>query len=320
LPVVRIGLMVGPERGHHREKADKLAADAAAAEAAGFASVWVPQIPNDFDALTAITLMAAATSRIELGTAVMVLQTRHPIALAQQALSTQAVCGGRLTLGLGPSHHWIIEDMLGLAYEQPARFVRDYLEVLATALAAPGPVDVENETFRVHNPLDISDLGPTPILLAALGPVMLRVAGEHAAGTILWMADERAIGDHIVPRITKAAEEAGRPAPRVVAGIPVTLCAPHEVEDARARATRILAEAEHSPNYQRLLEQGDARDVGDLLAAGDEASVVARLARFRDAGATDLSVRIVPIGPDREARLASWHRTEAFLGGVGAQL
>jgi F420-dependent oxidoreductase-like protein len=240
--------------------------------------------------------------------------------MAQQALSTQAVCDGRLTLGLGPSHHWIVEDMLGLPYEKPARLVRDYLEVLNVALAGPGPVDVENDSFRVHNPLDVTDVAPTPILLAALAPVMLRVAGEHASGTILWMADERAIGDHIVPRITKAAEEAGRPNPRVVAGVPVVVCANDEIDAARARANTVLGHADYSPNYERLLEHGDAADVGDLLAAGDEATVVDRLRRFADAGATDLSVRILPIGPDRDARLASWHRTESFLSTLCPEL
>jgi F420-dependent oxidoreductase-like protein len=206
--------------------------------------------------------------------------------------------------------------MLGLRYERPARLVRDYLEVLNAAFAGPAPVDVENESFRVHNPLDITDIGPTPILLAALAPVMLRLAAEHASGTILWMADERAIGDHIAPRITKAAEEAGRPRPRIVAGLPVVLCANDEVDGARAWANQALGHAEYSPNYERLLEQGDAREVGDLLAAGDEAAVVARLQSFRDAGATDLSFRILPTGPDREARIESRRRTEAFLASV----
>src|SRR5256885_12151073 len=221
--------MIGPERGRYRDKVAKLVADAEAAERAGFTSIWVPQIPNDFDALTAVALMGHATTRIEIGTAVMPIQTRHPIAMAQQALSTQAICDGRFTLGLGPSHHWIVTDMLGLAYDKPAKLVRNYLEVLNVALAGPGPVDVENDDFRVHNPLDVTDAGPTPVLLAALAPVMLRIAGELANGTILWMADERAIGEHVVPRITKAADEAGRPAPRIVAGVPVTLCRNDEV-------------------------------------------------------------------------------------------
>jgi F420-dependent oxidoreductase-like protein len=310
---MRIGLMIGPERGRYREKVAKLVADAVVAEAAGFTSIWVPQLPNDFDALTAVALMAGATTRIELGTAVMPIQSRHPVAMAQQALSTQAVCEGRFTLGLGPSHHWIVDDMLGLPYERPAHLVRDYIEVLNAAFAGPGTVDVENDSFRVHNPLDITDITPTPILVAALAPVMLRIAGEHASGTILWMADERAIGDHIAPRVTKAAEEAGRPRPRIVAGIPVVLCADDEVDAARAKANAVLGHAEYSPNYERLLEQGDATDVGDLLAAGDESAVVARLQSFLDAGATDVSVRVLPMGPDREARIESRRRTEAFL-------
>ncbi|HSO97090.1 MAG TPA: LLM class F420-dependent oxidoreductase [Acidimicrobiia bacterium] len=310
---MRIGLMIGPERGRYREKVNKLVAGAEAAEAAGFTSIWVPQIPDEFDALTAVALMARATTRVEIGTAVMPIQTRHPVAMAQQALAVQAVCEGRFTLGVGPSHHWIVDEMLGLPYERPARLVRDYLEVLNAAFAGPGPVDVENDSYRVHNAIDVTDIVPTPILVAALAPVMLRIAGEHASGTILWMADERAIGDHIVPRITKAAEESGRPRPRVVAGLPVAVCGNDEVDDARARANQLLGHAEYSPNYERLLEQGDATDVGDLLAAGDEAAVTSRLRSFRDAGATDLSFRILPLGPDRDARIASRRRTESYL-------
>jgi F420-dependent oxidoreductase-like protein len=317
---VRIGLMIGPEKGRYHQKVPRLIEAARAAEAEGYASVWVPQVPNDFDGLTAVALMGQATSRVELGTAVMPIQTRHPVAMAQQALSTQAVCGGRFTLGLGPSHHWIVEDMLGLSYDKPARQVRDYLEVMNVALAGPGPVDVENDGFRIHNPLDITDIAPTPILVAALAPVMLRIAGEQASGTILWMADERAIGEHVAPRIAKAAAEAGRPAPRIVAGVPVALCGNDDVEDARARANRILGEAEYSPNYQRLLEHGDATDVGDVLAAGDETAVVERLGRFRDAGVTDLAVRVVPLGTNREERLESWKRTEAFVGSLCPEL
>ena len=317
---MRVGLMIGPERRRYREKVDRLIAAAEEAEAVGFSSIWVPQIPDEFDAMTAVSLMGRSTSRVEIGTAVALFQTRHPVAMAQQALATQAVLGGRFTLGLGPSHHWIVEDMLGLSYEKPAQLVRDYLEVLNAAFAGPGQVDIENDSFRIHNPLDVTDLEPTPILLAALGPVMLRIAGELASGTILWMADERAIGDHIAPRITKAAADAGRPAPRVIAGIPVALCTNDEVDAARDRANKVLGEAEYSPNYQRLLEQGDAKDVGDLLAAGDEAAVTARLRGFRDAGATDLSFRIVPLGPDRDARIESKRRTEEFLASVAQEL
>jgi F420-dependent oxidoreductase-like protein len=316
---VRIGLQTGPERGRYRDKVARFIAGAQAAEDAGFDSIWVPQIPDEFDALTALALMGNATSQIELGTAVVPIQSRHPVAMAQQALSTQAACDGRLTLGLGPSHHWIVSDMFGLPYERPAALMRDYVEVLETALAGPGPVDVENETYRVHNPLDITDL-PTPILIAALGPIMLKLAGERTAGTILWMADERAIGDHIVPKITKAAQEAGRLAPRVVAGVPVTLCRNEEVDAVRSWANKALGHAEYSPNYQRLLEHGDSSDVGDMCAAGDEAAVLDRLRSFRDAGTTDLAARVLPYGTDRASRIASRERTQHFLASVASEL
>jgi F420-dependent oxidoreductase-like protein len=317
---VRIGLQIGPERGRYREKVPRLLEMARTAQAAGFASIWVPQIPDEFDAMTAVALIGHETDRIEVGTAVVPFQTRHPVAMAQQALATQAVCEGRFVLGVGPSHHWIVSDMLGLPYDRPAHLVRNYLEVLDAAFAGPGRIDVENDEFRVHNDIDVTDLPPTPILLAALAPVMLRIAGERASGTILWMADERAIGSHVAPRITKAADEAGRPAPRIVAGIPVTVCRNDEVDGVRAWANTALAHAEHSPNYQRLLEQGDAADVGDICAAGDEETVVERLRSFRDAGATDVGVRVLPYGETREARIASRDRTIAFLASLCPEL
>src|SRR5512147_380764 len=271
---MRLGLMIGPERGRYRHKVAQLVADARAAEEAGFASIWVPQVPGDFDAFTAITLMGQATEQIELGTGVVPIQTRHPIAMAQETLSVQAVCEGRFTLGLGASHHWIIEDMLGLPYERPAHQMRNYLEVLNAALRGPGSVDVENDAYRVHSPIDVTDRVPNPVVLAALGPVMLRLAGEQASGTILWMADERALAQHVVPRITKAAADAGRPAPRVIAGIPAALCRNDEVDDARSWANRVFDQAGYSPNYQRVLDRGDAADAGDILAAGDESALV----------------------------------------------
>ena len=134
------------------------------------------------------------------------------------------------------------------------------------------------------------------------------------------MADERAIGEHVVPRISTAAASAGRLAPRIVAGVPVTLCRDDEVDAARSWANRALGHAEFSPNYQRLLEHGDATDVGDLLAAGDEAAVIARLRSFRDAGVTDLAVRVLPFGSDRDARIESRDRTLAFLSSLCPEL
>ena len=310
---MRLGLMVGPERRRYATKTARMIEAAQQAEAGGFSSVWIPQIPDEFDAMTAAALIGAATSTVEVGTAVVVAQTRHPIALCQQVLSVQLACEGRFALGLGPSHHWIIEDMLGLAYDRPAAQIRSYLDVLDQALAGPGPVRVDNEHFAIDNPLDVTDQTATPVLLAALGPVMLKLAGTRADGTVLWLADERAIGEYIVPRIAAAATEAGRPPPRIVAGVPVCLCRSDEVDAAKARAERLLAEAEVSPNYQRLLDRGDAAGVSDIMAVGPEDAVRARLRSFADAGVTDLSVRVLPVGDTREELIASSARTREFL-------
>ncbi|MEU1997651.1 LLM class F420-dependent oxidoreductase [Nocardia gamkensis] len=310
---MRIGVMIGPEKGDSGRKLERMLRDIEWAESAGLDTAWIPQIPTDFDALITIAAMGLRTSRIELGTAVVPLQAQHPIALARQALSAHAAAGGRLALGVGPSHHWIVRDMLGLPYDKPAAYTRDYLEVLHAGLRGPGRVDVRNATFTVHNPLDLGPVAPVPVLVAALGPVMLRIAGERADGTVLWMADERAIADHVVPKIGKAAADAGRPAPRVVAGLPVCLCEPGRVDEARERANRILGEAEISPNYQRLLDQGDARDIGDLCLAGDEAQIAAGLRRYAEAGATDVSVRLLPIGETREELVASKQRTREMI-------
>ena len=146
-------------------------------------------------------------------------------------------------------------------------------------------------------------------MIAALGPVMLKLAGERAAGTSLWLADERTIASHVVPTITKAAQAAGRPAPRILAGVPVCLCRDDEVDAAVERTNRVLSEVVDSPNYQRLMEHGDARTIGDVLVCGSEATMEKRLRSFADAGVTDLNARIVPLG--RGSRRRSGPRPSA---------
>ncbi|OBH40612.1 LLM class F420-dependent oxidoreductase [Mycobacterium mantenii] len=311
---MRIGLMVGSDK--ERSRADRLAgliADAVAAERDGFTAFWMPQVPGYLDAMTAVALIGQATDRIEIGTAVVPIQTRHPMIMAQQAMTTQVACGGRFTLGIGPSHHWIVNSQLGLPYDRPARLMGDYLDVLDAAFAGPGTVDVDNENYCVHSPIDVTDAFEMAVLLSALGPTMLQLAGARAGGTVLWMADERAIRDHVVPRIGAAANRAGRAAPRIVAGVPVAVCSAGEIDDARGYASEVLGHADFSPNYVRLLQHGDAEDVGDTMAAGDESAVLERLRRYRDAGVTDLAVRIVPLGKDVGERTASRRRTQEFL-------
>jgi F420-dependent oxidoreductase-like protein len=252
--------------------------------------------------------MGAATNRIELGTAVMPIQTRHPVAMAQQALANQAVCEGRFTLGIGPSHHWIVEDMLGLPYDRPARQVRDYLEVLTVALSGPGQVDVENDSYRVHNAIDVTDITPTPVLVAALAPVMLRIAGELADGTILWMANATAVATHVAPRIRAAARAAGRPEPRIVVGLPVAVH--DDVDEARNVAAEQFAIYGTLPNYQRILAHGGLDHPADAAIVGDEAAVTAQIEAIFAAGGTDVWANPFPVGGDRAASRA---RTRALL-------
>lgn len=296
--------MVGSDK--ERPRADRLAGlvdDAKSAENDGFTSFWIPQVPGYLDAMTAVALLGQVTERIEIGTAVVPIQTRHPLIMAQQALTTQVACSGRFTLGIGPSHHWIVSDQLGLPYDRPARLVRDYLDVLDAAFAGPGAVAVDNDSYSVHSPVDVTDAFEVPVLIAALGPTMLRIAGEHTGGTILWMADERAIGDYVVPRISQAAQAAGRSETRVVAGVPVALCSNSEVDQARAYASEVLGHADFSPNYVRLLEHGDAK------TSGTRWRPATNVPSFRVCGAT--ATRAPPTSPHVLWRLETMRRRAA---------
>ncbi len=318
---MRIGLMIGPERGRSARRSRSSSPTRVAAEDAGFTSIWVPQLPGDFDALTAVALMGAATTRVELGTAVVPIQTRHPVAMAQQALSNQAVCEGRFTLG----HRTVAPlDRRGHARAgvRPAGAPGARLRRGAdAAFGGPGPVDVENDTFRVHNPLDVTDLAPTPDPPRrprtgdAAPRRRARVGHDPLDGRRAGDRRLRGPPDHEGGGGVRAAPARGSwPGSR-------WRCARTTTSTRRgAGRTRRSGHAEYSPNYQRLLEHGDATDVGDLLVAGDESAVVAGLRSFRDAGVTDLAVRLLPLGSDREARIASRRRTEALLASLCPEL
>jgi F420-dependent oxidoreductase-like protein len=288
---------------------DEVTASAVAAEAAGFTSGWVPHIPWSHDALTALAFAGAATSTIELGTGVVPTYSRHPLGMAQQALSTQAACGGRLTLGIGPSHQSVIEGMYGLSYEKPARHTREYVEVLRSAFAGTGSASFQGEVFQVQAMLRVPEPRPVPILIAALAPLMLKLAGELTDGTLLWMADERAVGEHAVPRITKAAADAGCPAPRVLGGLPIALADP---DAAKERASKVFGVYANIPTYRRMLDRGDAGGPADVVLAGGEADIERRLRAYEAAGLTEVVCVPFGVGDDGE-RDASVARTTQFL-------
>jgi 5,10-methylenetetrahydromethanopterin reductase len=256
--------------------------------AAGIRRAWVPQLLG-LEALTAIAVAGREVPDIELGTAVVPTYPRHPFVLAGEALTTSAALGGgnRLHLGIGLSHQLVIEGMLGMKFEKPALHMREYLSALRPALAGE-PVDVQGETLRaatLMGPIKVDDAGPVPVLVAALGPAMLRVAGELADGTLTWMAAPKVIGDRMAPTITAAAEAAGRPRPRIGVGLPVAVT--DDVEASVQRAATAYAVYDTLPSYKRLLDEAGLDGPAGVVIAGDEGEVVKQILALADVGATE---------------------------------
>ena len=219
------------------------------AENDGFDGIWFGQVFGP-DVLTVLALAGQKTSRIEMGTSIIPTYPRHPHVMAQQALTTQAASNGRFNLGIGLSHAPVVEGMWGLSYERPAVRMREYLSVLLP-LVREGRVSFSGEFFRVNASVSVPVSKPPPVLIAALAPVMLRMAGAMTDGTITWMVGPKTLETHIVPRINKAADGAGRPKPRIVVGLPVAVT--DDADAARERAARSFQVYGTLPNYQRML-------------------------------------------------------------------
>jgi F420-dependent oxidoreductase-like protein len=288
---------------------DQIIRQAEKAEADGFSSLWYASAVGG-DPVTAMALAGRATSSIELGTAILQTYACHPFLQATRAVAAAMAIGqpGRFTLGVGPSHDVVIDGMLGLSYEHPGRHTAEYVEVLASLLRGER-VSFAGDDFRVNaGPIPGAEEAGVQLLVAALAPRLLRVAGKHAAGTILWMANARAVGEHVAPRINKAAADAGRPAPRIVAGLPVAVH--DDVVEAQSAAAKMFAAYGSLPNYARLLERGGVSSPAEAVIAGDEASVTAQISALFDAGATDVWPAPFPVGDDRSA---SRSRTRELL-------
>lgn len=295
-----LGDIIGP--GTVQEQVEQIVA----AEADGFDTAWLGQLMG-IDALTVLAVAGPRTSRIELGVGVVPTFPRHPYVMAQQALTVQGATDNRLLLGIGVSHEIVIEAMYGLSYAHPARHMREYLSVLRP-LIADGRVAFQGEMYRTAANLRVPGAGPIPVLVAALAPKMLRVAGELADGTALWMTGLKTIETHVVPKITAAANDAGRPAPRIAAGLPV--CVTEDVAAGRGAAAKVFQIYGSLPNYRRMLDREGAAGPGDVAVVGDEASVERQLRDFAGAGVTDVIATVYGTGDDREASVA---RTRALL-------
>ena len=275
-------------------------------EAEGFDGCWLTHT-GGADALTVLALAGPRTRRIELGTAVVPVYPRHPTALAQQALTANAAAGGRLALGIGPSHHLAVER-LGLRYAGVARYVREYVSILRPLVHA-GSVDVTGQALTARAvTLRVPGARPFPILVAALAPRMLRLAGELADGTITWMVGLRTLADHLAPTIRAAAAAAGRPPPRLALGAPVAVCGDERA--GREAAAQRFAGYGRLPNYRRMLDLEGAAGPGDVAICGTEAQVEHQLRVYAGLGVDDLLASIYPVGEDAAESVA---RTRSFL-------
>jgi F420-dependent oxidoreductase-like protein len=275
-------------------------------EAQGFDGLFFGSVTGA-DAMTVIALAGQKTSRIELGTSVVPTYLRHPTGMAMQALATQAATGGRFTLGIGPSHKPFVEGMLGIPYDRPAVHTREYLSVLLPLLHGE-PVSFRGEFFKVNGQVRVPNTEAPQVLISALAPVMLRIAGELAGGTITWMAGLRAIESHVTPRIRKAAQEAGRPEPRIMVGLPVVVT--DDAAAAKEKAAQAFRVYGTLPNYQRILATSGAAGPADVAIVGNEAEVERQLRDLASAGATDFLTGMFTVGDDPQASL---RRTTACL-------
>ena len=289
---------------------DRMIDQAVRAEADGFTSLWFASAVGG-DPLVAMALAGRATSSIELGTAVLQTYTCHPVLQARRAASVVGAMGRNgFTLGVGPSHRPPIEDMLGISYAHPGRHTEEYVRIL-TAVLRGEALQFDGEDFAGVR-LPAGEAVEVPVLVSALAPRLLRVAGELTDGTVLWMANARAIDSHVAPLITKAA--GGTRTPRIVAGLPVAVH--DDVDEARATAGQLFAGYGTLPNYRRILDIGKAAGPAEAAIVGDEESVAGQLAELVDAGATDVWAAVFPVGADRGASRA---RTQALLKDLAAR-
>ncbi len=258
-----------------------LVAEARTAAEQGFSSFWMPQIFG-LDALTAFAVVAHEIPDITVGTGVVPVYRQHPMALAQQALTVSQISGGRLTLGIGLSHQIVVESMWGSSYARPLRYMTEFLEALVPMLAGETS-SVTGEVVTSHGAIDIEAPAPR-LLIAALGPKMLEVAGRVADGTVTWMVGPKTLAGHIVPSIGAAAEAAGRPPPETVASLPV--CVTESPADARGRAAREFVMYGQLPSYRAMLDREGASGPEDIAVIGSADEVGEQLVGLRTAGVT----------------------------------
>jgi len=294
-----------------RASVDRVAEHAAEAARDGFASYWLAEHPTGgFDALTVLALIGARLPGIELGTAIVPTMPRHPMVLAGQATTVANALDGRLTLGIGLSHAVMMAD-LGIDFDKPIRHLREYLSILMPLLGH-GRVDFDGATLSCHAAMFRRPERPLPVVVAALGPQALKVAGALADGTTLAWVGRRTIRDHIVPRIGEAAAAAGRPRPRVIATLPV--CVTREPEAVRALIDSNLAMYGQLPSYRAMFDREGAAGPGQVALVGSATEVTDAIGALAEAGVTDFAASEFTRNPDERAATRALLRSLAARG------
>ncbi|HXQ19509.1 MAG TPA: TIGR03564 family F420-dependent LLM class oxidoreductase [Acidimicrobiales bacterium] len=269
---------------------------------AGFSSAWGNQIQN-YDTLTLFAVIGREVPGIELGTGVVPVYPRHPSVLAQQALTVQVATGNRLALGIGLSHRPVVEHVWGYSFEKPAEYMRAYLSALVPMLEGESVTLTGPPITAIsRGPFDLPETTSPPVLLAALGPAMLEIAGQLTSGTVTWMTGTKTVESHIAPSIGRAAEAAGRPAPRVVVFLPV--CVTADPDAARELINRSFAIYPTLPSYKAMLDREGASAAADISFVGTEEEVAADVGRLAEAGATELVASVMGDAGERERTLA----------------
>jgi F420-dependent oxidoreductase-like protein len=272
---------------------------AAALRERGFTRMWSSQIFGP-DTLTVFAVVGREYRDLDLGTAVVPIQTRHPTMLAAQARTVQEAIGGRLSLGIGLSHKAVVEGMWGISFDRPASYMGEYLAALAPMLRGER-VSVHGERVSAST---IGALGPgetrTPgLLVAALAPKMLEMAGTVADGTLTWMTGVKTIASHVAPTINAAAAAAGRPAPRVVCSLPISVTG--DVADTMAKVNESHAIYGTLPSYRAMLDREGAEGPADVGLFGTREQVLEKLHELAGAGVTEFSASMTGEADDREA-------------------
>ncbi len=262
----------------------------------GFSTYVTPQIFG-LDALTALAVAGNHVPGMRLGTGVVPTYRQHPMMMAQQALTVNQAIGGGLLLGIGLSHQVVVEGMWGLSYEKPLRHMREFLAALMPLLDGE-QVRAEGETLVARGGLEIRADRPE-VVLAALGPKMLQLAGREADGTLTWMVGPRTLESHIVPTISKAATGAGRPAPQVLVSLPVCLTDAPDV--ARKAAAEEFAIYGQLPSYRAMLDRENAAGPEDVAIIGTAAEITERIEELQSVGTTSFAANAFGTPEEKQA-------------------